>query len=369
MNLLFFSRFPPQQSPSRKCKWQEWFHISISGVQIFNIYNVARKSMSFLNACSSNTEASHMHPQPHGAEESRESAVLPIDWRSDGWIGRLGGSWLLRGIQCSQSGNQVRRAVGIVTSVLETRSERTSMTCEDAVHWAHYTVFSPQIVLLFLFDLEKRRAHACSSATKMDMHVQNGSRSIKWFEELSWISFLLTHMGFSWKMAPPVIWAGLRSSASWGYELSKEYHVLTLQSDEELITDALRSYSEGRSCLLRFCGLLQLLPGTSYMFILHRQGCRPQIETAHLKVFFFIYSRCFFLKTEDTTWLITGNIVLIVQHVEVNGYLCKWLPLNYLNASKDVKWYIHLYICSADIICLTFKFKCIFIFLHIYTYI
>ncbi len=73
---------------------------SISGVQMFNIYNVARKPMSFLNACSSKTEASHMHPQPHRAEESCESAVLSIDWRSDGWIGRLGGSWLLRGIQC-----------------------------------------------------------------------------------------------------------------------------------------------------------------------------------------------------------------------------------------------------------------------------
>ncbi len=153
-----------------------------------------------------------------------------------------------------------------------------------------FFIVVPQIVLLFLSELEKRRAHACSSATKMDIHVQNGWRSIKWFEELSWIFFvelIWPTWDFLGRWHLPSFGAGLcssDSSASWGYELSKEYHVLALQSDEELITDALRSYLEGRSILFVFCklnalgqpnGLLQLLPGTSYMFFLHRQGCRP----------------------------------------------------------------------------------------------
>ena len=68
--------------------------------------------------------------------------------------------------------------------------------------------------------------------------------------------------------------AGLCSSPRWGYELSNEYHVLALQSDEELIADALRSCLESYLCYA-------VATWEHVMFLLHSKGCLPN-KSVHL---------------------------------------------------------------------------------------
>lgn len=169
------------------------------------------------------------------------------------------------------------------------------------------------------------------------LHVENGStltevRNVIWRIKLEQVPHLffeliLTHRGFSWQMTPPVIWVGLRPSPSWGYELSKEYHLLALQSDEALITDALRSClddgfgSQRILCFFWSNGLSHIrvilpLYLEHEMFMLHRMPAKSQDCAFYILLIDY-------LKSLGCSWRTKGTTRVCEPHVNVE---VKWLP-------------------------------------------